>query len=628
MKQQIEQLVNQRDYTAALSQLTELHTDDVLSKWAITAKLRCFRALGKMAEAIELAHEVAKQDDDQTDSEQRRYAALVLAEGGSAEIACSIMSKECKASPNFAALHREYAYALIQNDQFDTAEQALSTALELKPGNANTHTQLARLLCRTGRVEQGLRHYFNAATIEPNNDEYLQRIVYWSNYSDQFSQQSNAQLAKLWASRKHPNSQKGGNTWRTANPDRKLNIGFVSGDFFAHAVSFFVRGLFEKLDRSRFVVHAYSDVKKEDAVTQQIKSSCDVWRSSADQKDSQLAAQISADQIDVLVDLSGHTGNNRLSVFAQQLAPIQLSWLGYPASTGLPSIGYRLSDEVVDIAELADKHYSEQLLTLKRCFVCYEPLDRAPSIRQKEESTTSVVIFGSFNNLAKISETTLDAWAKAMHAVPNSKLYLKRVQLKHSNTRQHFVDSMRNRGIGEERLILKTSKAKIEQHLDQYNEVDIALDTYPYNGTTTTLEALWMGTPVVTLAGSSHASRVGKSILHYLGHEQLIGNNIDEFVQKVAELSDNQNLRTRFQSTLRNDMQASGLTDFGDFASAFSSAILTQWAAWCSERNQAEGLAPIRKQAFGLEESDWQSDDLDITDYLLGNGTTNGEEAN
>lgn len=593
-RSQIEALFNRRQYSDVLAQLNA----EPASPWCDTVKLRCLRASGSRDQALALAQKLLSAiQNNKTQypitaneqDEQLRYIALVLAEFGEAKHACDIMQTLSKNKPNIAALHREYAFALSNNDQLDAAQAELSLAIDLQPGNASSHAQLARIYCRTGRVQEGYNSYCRAASLEPNNTSYIQRLVYWSNYADRTTQRSNYQLARLWANRTFPNNQSGTNTWRTADPDRTLKIGFISSDFCAHAVSFFITPLLKGLAfQPSFHVTAYSNTHNPDAVTETIKSHCDVWRNSAALSDKELAAQIGADQIDVLIDLNGHTSGNRLSIFAKHVSPIQVNWLGYPSTTGLKSIDYRITDDIADPEGRNDDFYSEKLLRLPNGFLCYQPLESAPDIAPSQNN--GITRFGSFNNLAKVTSQTLDAWAAALHAVPDSSLYLKRQQLIHNNARSHIVSELNQRGISEDRLILKTSKAKIEQHLNEYNHIDIALDTSPYNGTTTTLEALWMGVPVISLTGNTHASRVSASILSRLNLAGLTCSNTRSFANTAQKLSKNTQFLSQLRSSLRDTMSQSALMNEQQFAAEFSAALRTKWQDWCHERNIEQGL--------------------------------------
>lgn len=586
-RSQIQNLFNSGQFQKALDGLEELEK----SPWRNTTKLRCLRSMGHtraigFAEELKTSIENRSENDPMTRSErnnQLRYIALVYSENNKAENACEIMASLCKQSPNVAALHREYAFALSQDSQLDLAESELLRALELEPKNASSHAQLGRIYCRTGRTDAGYNCYARAATLEPANPSHIQRLVYWSNYSEGTSQQSNYQLTQLWARKAFPNKKDGGNTWSTENPDRQLKIGFVSSDFYAHAVSFFIVPLLEGLNRKDFQVIAYSDTKKADNVTGSIKQLCDLWRDSSSNNDAQLAEQISEDQVDILVDLNGHSGSNRLGVFAMHVAPIQLSWLGYPSTTGLKSIAYRITDRIADPVGLNDDFFSEKLLRLPNGLLCYKPLESAPEIKPNEDSEH--IRFGSFNNLAKVSSLTFDCWTAALLAVPNSTLYIKRQQLINRNAVDYFLQQFKERGISTDRIILKTSKAKVEQHLDEYNNIDIALDTTPYNGTTTTLEALWMGVPVISLVGQTHASRVTASILHRLNLSGLATKTVVEFAERAKELAQIKETLTDLRFGLRKRMRESSLMNNRQFAFEFGNTIRSQWRDWCHQRN-------------------------------------------
>ena len=593
-RSEIEKLFNSRQYSKVLANLEH----DGASHWSDTIKLRCLRAIGDSKQALANAKQLLSDIDsgktpytlNETESEsQYRFIALVFSEFGEAKKAIQIMKKLCENNPDSPALNREYAFALSNNGDLNDAEKYLLKALEVEPSNASSHAQLARIYCRTGRVQQGFNSYSRAATLQPNNPTFLQRLVYWSNYLERTTQRSNYQLSQLWAKNAFPRNQAGSNTWRTADPDKTLKIAFVSSDFCAHAVSFFITPLLNELSKEKTVaVVAYSNTQTPDKITEKVESLCDVWRDSSKLNDKELAAQISADQIDILIDLNGHTSGNRLAVFSKHIAPIQMNWLGYPSTTGLKSIAYRITDDIVDPEGLHENFYSESLVRLPNGFLCYEPYENAPKVSPSDNK--GVIRFGSFNNLAKISSQTFDLWAQALIAVPNSTLYLKRQQLIHDNARNNVINEFKQRGISEDRLILKTSKAKIEQHLDEYNNIDIALDTAPYNGTTTTLEALWMGVPVITLSGETHVSRVSASILHRVGLGGLACHNTKDFADKAKELSENSKALSDLRKNLRKTMQESSLMNHELFAQEFSAMLRKLWQDWCTERNIEDGL--------------------------------------
>ena len=584
------QLVHSSQFEAALEELTQIDSD---LAWRDALELRLLRLLKKGKHALKLANTLHKKKV--TDPELLRYIALTLFDHNKTKEALKIYDSIAYGNNIDANILLEHGITLSAHGDLDNAEKQLTRGSSLVPSNASFYSQLGRIYCRTGRVKLGLESYQRAAFIEPKKVQHLQRLAYWGNYSEQTSQQSNFHMARLWAKRAFPKSQTGSNTWRDANPGKPLKIGFISGDFCAHAVSFFITPLLENINRNQFVIHGYSDVAKPDDITRNIQSLCDAWHDSSKQNDELLAAQLGADQLDVLVDLSGHSANNRLGIFSQHIAPLQISWLGYPSTTGLDSINYRISDNIADPKTQERDYYTEELIRLKNGFLCYQPFGNSPQVKVFSANSKKVIRFGSFNNLAKISNITIDAWAAALHATPGSSLYIKRQQLINDCAKEHLTQEFAKRGIEKSRLILKTSKAKIQDHLAEYNNIDIALDTSPYNGTTTTLESLWMGTPVISLQGNTHASRVSASILHQLNLDNLIATNTQEFATISSDLATNRKRLEELSKSLRDDLQSSHIMNHKQFSNEFGEAIREKWKIWCHARNTEQGIKSDEK---------------------------------
>jgi protein O-GlcNAc transferase len=598
-RSQIEEFVSRGEHSRALKGLTAAEP----SAWRDTAMLRCLRAVGHVTDAIAMANKLfqALQNDAPSylintseRNHQLRYIALVFAEQRQAEQACEILHELVSSRGGIAALHREYGFAFASNGQLENAEEQLNLALTLEPKNANTYAQLARLYCRTGRIREGYDSYTRAATLEPNDANHIQQMTYWANYCENITQENSYRLARLWADQLYPKNKQKVDGWQMpSTPDRRLKLAFVSSNFCAHALSFFVLPLLKGLNHDDFEVVAYSDTKKTDGITTSIRNLCDRWKDSSRLSDRKLALQIKEDRIDILIDLNGHSIGSRLAIFAEHSAPIQISWLGYPSTTGLKSMTYRISDRIADPVGVNETFYTEKLIRLSNGFVCYQPLESAPNFSPR--ASAGGFRFGSFNNLAKISAQTLDAWAAALHAVADSTLYLKRGQLSNENTKHHLINAFATRGINKDRLILSTSNAKIEQHLDQYNDIDIALDSLPYNGMTTTLEALWMGVPVLTLIGKTHAGRISASILQRLNLGSLVCKDIHSFAERAQQLSENSQSLYEIKSGLRRTMQESAVMNYQQFAYEFGSALRKTWHSWCEENNsdQPEPAEPV-----------------------------------
>ena len=314
-----------------------------------------------------------------------------------------------------------------------------------------------------------------------------------------------------------------------------------------------------------------------------MQTEADHWISIAEMPDQKVVERIGEDRIDILVDLSGHTGGNKLIVFAAKPAPIQVTWLGYPNTTGMRSIDYRLTDAIADPPGVADDLHSENLIRLEHGFLCYQPDAVAPEVTPPPCLKRDYVTFGSFNNLPKITAEVIEVWAKIMRETPGSRLLLKSKTLADRNIRQKFLQLFTERGISEDRLELHDWLPAKNSHFELYHRVDIGLDPFPYNGTTTTCEALWMGVPVITLSGDRHAARVGASIMHHSGFEESITHTEDGYIALALALArDRQRLAT-LRKNQRHKMRESQLMDTKLFTSTLEKAYRRMWREWCTK---------------------------------------------
>jgi predicted O-linked N-acetylglucosamine transferase (SPINDLY family) len=357
----------------------------------------------------------------------------------------------------------------------------------------------------------------------------------------------------------------------------RIKIGYISPDFREHSVSYFFLPFLEYHNRDSFEIFCYSEVKREDKITHRIKELSDHWRPIAWLRDRAVAEQVRQDGIDILVDLAGHTAENRLLVFAYKPAPVQVTWLGYPNTTGMPVIDYRFTDEIADPPGEADEYHSEILMRLPDGFLCYGPPDDAPGVSGLPTHKNGRITFGSFNNLPKINPQVIGLWSRLLHQVADSRLLLKSKQFADEHVRQRFLDLFSVCGIGAERLRLLPRVASTAGHLALYHQVDIALDPFPYNGTTTTCEALWMGVPVITLRGDRHAGRVGASILTRLGLEEMIAQNEEAYVDIGVALAASMSALENLRSGLRSRMQSSVLCDGRSFARTMENTFQKVW---------------------------------------------------
>lgn len=588
-RKKIEEHLKNGEYSTVFS---ELKKHDA-SAWRDTTELRCLRSKGSAKHALLFAQKLLEQLQKKTSpygttlSERnhlRRYIALVFAEQGQASKAIELMKSLLDASPGIAALHREYAFALTTNGQFDLAEQQLKLALMLHPSHASTQAQLARLYCRSARVKAGYDGYQRAATLDPGNSNYIQQLVHWSNYLTHTTHQSNFQLAKCWSSSLAHQTSPACLKDIEKNPDRPLKIGLVSGNMRAHASSFFIKPLLRGLDANAFSVTAYHTDPRVDAVSKQISNLTAAWLNCAQMSDDKLSERIISDKIDILIELDGHSKGNRLALFNRRNAPIQISWLGGVSTSGLEHIDCRITDRSLDPVGLDDAFYSESLVRLQNGALCYEPLSKTPDVNPIESK--NIFRFGSFNSPEKISTLTLDCWAAALHAVKNSALMLKHKQLQSKQAQEHILQALADRGIDSKRVKIHSSKqTAIDEHLNSYNQIDVALDTSPFNGRTTTFEALWMGVPVLSLSGHTHCSRVTSSILKQLNLADFATESIHEFANQAQRVANDRTSLVDLKAKLRSKLSNSNLLNSNQFGRDFGYAIREQWRQWLSTKS-------------------------------------------
>jgi predicted O-linked N-acetylglucosamine transferase (SPINDLY family) len=472
--------------------------------------------------------------------------------------------------------HVNLGYALNESKRFEEARQCFRRALDLDPTLIEARNNLGGVLQMQGELRPAMQAYEHALDLAP--DQFYVRSNYLTclNYHDEAIPPDVFEQHRLWAemiSNTLGKPERAGIT--RSEPDRRLRIGYVSGDFRFHSVAFFMSALLEHHDRDGFEIFCYANVPKPDANTEHLMALADHWRDVAALHDDEMAAMVREDGIDILVDLSGHTVGNRLSVFARRPAPIQVTYLGYPNTTGLTVMDYRLTDDITDPPGSSEHLHSEELVRLPRGFLSYQPLPTCPEVRERPD--VAGVTFASFNELLKITPTMIAAWCEILERSPGSRLLIKGTTLADEGTRARVAQRFIDKGIGEDRLELIGRTPTLESHLELYNRVDVGLDTFPYNGTTTTCEALWMGVPVVSLTGFVHAARVGKSILSAVGLDDLTTDDIEAYVEGAVALAADAERRRVLRRTLRDRMSSSTLMDSARFTRDLETAFRDMW---------------------------------------------------
>ena len=587
----VNQLIDSKQFNAAIRSLdASKHVAAGVSTEQADKLIRHLMSKGMVERAISLAETYLEyHEDDAAIYFLLGNAALKL---GDVDKAMDALHQSNEIKPNNVVTLANLSVGYNAVDQHGEAVGVLEKALRLNPQYAFAHQKLGSILCKAGQVKEGVRSFQRAMMLTPKPHYMFARLLYWRNYlADQDPKMVYAD-AKVWGQRFTHSFEKGVGVYlNELGENKRLKVGFVSPDYCAHPVSFFVEPLFSHLDRDQFSVYAYSDVAKPDAITKSIEGQVDVFRKIAGLNAQTVAKQILDDQIDILFDLAGHTGSGRLDVFHMRPAPVQISWLGYPATTGSAGIDFRLTDRYADPASKSDPYHTEKLLRVDGGFLCYAPSPRTPEASTESPvKENGYITFGSFNNLAKISEECIEMWCEILHQIPDAKLLIKRRELKDPWVKNYFVSQFERHGISKDRLDFKTSQTKLEGHLRQYANVDIALDSFPYNGTTTTFEALWMNTPVISLAGDAHASRVGQSILKYAGLGELAASSRKKYIDKAVALAQDKKQLGAYRKTLRALLADSSLTNQQRFARSVARILRQQWVDWLQKQQEEKKI--------------------------------------
>lgn len=482
--------------------------------------------------------------------------------------------------PTFAAAHGNLANAFMDRGDLDEAIDSYRRAIALKPDLAIAYSNLGNVFKLQARLKEAIGCYRRAVELKPNFYRAHSNLVYTLSFSPDYDPNTIFQEHRRWnaqhaaplakAIRAHSND---------ASPSRRLHIGYVSPYFRNHAQSFFTIPLFSSHDRQQVEILCYSDVRRHDDVSARLQGMADVWRDISRLQDAEVADLIRRDQIDILVDLTMHMAHGRLLVFARKPAPVQVCWLAYPGTSGLTTIDYRLTDPYLDPPGLDENFYSEQSLRLADTFWCYDPLTDTPEVGEPPALRNGYITFGCLNNFCKVNDAVLKLWAKALRAIEHSHMLILTDVGSH---RERTAQVLEEQGIDRGRVHFARIRPRAE-YLELYHEIDIALDTFPYNGHTTSLDSFWMGVPVITLVGSTVVGRAGASQLTNLGLTELIANSPDKYVRIAAELSRDVSRLAHLRETLRERMQKSPLMDAGRFAKSIESAYRTMWRKWCTD---------------------------------------------
>ena len=546
---------------------------------------QALNALGRRDEAMTSFREAVALDPSMLAAWMSLFEAHYGADEKTEAIDC--LDRAIGIAPGVAELYHSAGTVLCELGRFDDAVERLRHAIALRPEYVDALVNLGfalMYLCRHDEAAECLRH---ARTLDPASVAANDGLLFLYTYMPDIGPQQIYEESRAYGDLLQAAAPAAAERFLDTDPDRPLRVGFVSGDFSDHPIGTLLRDVMAALARPGIEIFAYATKPVVSNLTAHYHACIPNWRDVWELDDDQLCAAITADRIDVLIDLAGYTDGNRLPVFARKPAPVQVTWLGYVATTGLSAIDYVLCDRI-EMPGSEHRHFAETPWYLPGWALCYGPPDVDIEPGPPPSAQGASITFGSFNNLAKLNDSVIELWSGLLRAVPASRLFLKS-SLKHGVSA--FSDLVTGRfavhGIDPDRIAFEGHSPK-RKMLAAYNQIDVALDTAPFPGVTTTLDALWMGAPVITLAGDRFGPRMSDSILAAVGHEEWIASGPDAFIEIAAALAgDTARLKT-IRETLRGELLGSAICDAAGFAENLADAFRGMWREYCNRQREPD----------------------------------------
>jgi len=522
-----------------------------------------YRISGDLSAAIVHYHKAIAVDANC--GEAHCNLGTVLSVCGQSAQAIASFERAIAINPRSFNARYNLARNLQDSGQLDEAIQQCQLAIEVRPTAADAHNLLGITYGIMGEVPLCIASQKTAVKLQPDHAANHSNLLLSLQYRDDMSAADRFTAHRQWneqhIERLTPILANDSSNARPREKNKRLRIGYVSPNFNSHSVAYFFEPVLAARDRTVQEVFCYSNSKHADHATARIQASTDQWRDITKLTDQAAAQLIADDRIDILIDLAGHTSGNRLPVFGYRPAPIQMTWIGYPDTTGMTAIDCRLTDAVADPPGAADSWHTEKLLRIHGGCWAYAGPGVSPPPSPPPAIANGFITFGSFNNLPKVTPQVLGIWAEILHQVPTSRLIMKAAGLRGRMGREFVARHLTQFGIAAHRFDLLGWAPSTASHLELYNRIDIALDPFPYNGTTTTCEALWMGVPVITFPGNRHVARVGASLLTHCGFTRWIGSDLQDYKTKAIELAGDVGQLMQIRRILRDVMMSSPLCD-------------------------------------------------------------------
>ncbi len=542
---------------------------------------------GDLAEAEKIYRRILS--DHPEDANALHLLGLIAFQRNEPERAEDLIKKAIEINGSVPVFQYNLGNVLKRQNRLQDAADCYTASLSRDPGHLDALNNLGNVYREQGRIKEALEQFSRLLEMKPDCPECHSNLLLTLNYH---SVQAPVQILKQhleWAE-KHsgPITESRNHFPNDIDPGRRLRIGYLSPDFRRHSVAYFIEPVLEAHNHSTYDIVCYSNVAQPDTVTERLQQLSDKWRNIWQMPDRSVAERIRRDRIDILVDLAGHMGNNRLPVFGLKPAPVQVTYLGYPNTTGLSAIDYRLTDAWADPEGVTDSHHCEKLVRLPHGFLCFRPSENAPAVCDPPVRKAGRVTFGSFNNIAKVCPETVRIWSAILRSIPDSRLVLKSRALTDRITQGRIKAMFMQKGVPPDRIETIGYISSHENHLALYGRIDIGLDPIGYHGTTTTCEALWMGVPVITLAGKTHASRVGVSLLSGIGMTDFIARTPSQYRKIAIRLANDPKRLHALRTGLRSRVSHAGLTDADTFTASLETAYRNMWRNWCI-RSETDG---------------------------------------
>jgi protein O-GlcNAc transferase len=539
----------------------------------------CLKAKGELDKAINSFEKAIELNP--SDADAWNNLGVSFQENGQNDKAIAAYQKVIRLNPDFAVAYNNLGISYYRKGQFSEAMDCYQKALKLNPELSEVFINLALVLKDKGQIDEAetclkraihatpdsLSAYSNLLLTMQYNVKYDADTIYSEHviFSDKFEKPLSSGIIP------HTNKRE---------PYRRLRIGYVSPDFRRHSVAYFIEPVLASHNKEMFEVYCYYNSSIRDEVTERIHGHVNQWRSIVGITDEEAAELIRKDEIDILIDLAGHTAGNRMLLFARKPAPVEASWIGYLATTGLSAMDYKIVDDYTDPLGETERFYTERLMQMPESFLCYQPDRGSPEVGPLPALSSGRITFGSFNNFAKMTPEVFSLWAKILDNVPDASLILKGIGFYDKTTCDYAMDMFAERGIGGERIVLQHPDPS-PGHLASYNKIDIGLDTFPFNGAATTCEAIWMGVPVITLAGTAYHSRVGVSLLSNIGLSELVAGTKEEYISIAVNLARDLQRLESLRGNVRETMRRSPLCDAERFVADLEKCYRRMWKTWC-----------------------------------------------